>query len=329
MARGGGDIVSRLTASDRAARVLAIIPWIVERGAPTTGEVCGRFGIAESELRADLDALQYVGTYPRTMAELNEVSFHGDQVEIIPGPYFRRPLNLTPAQAISVIAAAKAASVIPGSDSSGPLQRALTKLETKVFGGTGSMIEVELGAADSLVLDSLRTGVDERRHVEIDYYSFHRDHRSTRRIDPYRVSHHDGSWNVVAYCHSAKGLRRFRVDRIAAAKVLDSTFDRPAKLDLGAGYQPSPDAPRVRLRLEPVAAWVAETFPNDGVEPQDDSSTIVTLAVESDIWFARLLVRLGANGRIDSVSGADDEREAELRRLAADEAAAILERYRR
>ena len=320
--------MKRLTATDRAAQMLAIVPWIVERGRPSIAEVCSRFDISERQLRKDLDTLGYVSTYPHTFDTMNEVIFHGDRVEIIPGPYFRRPLKLTPAQALSVIAAAKAASSIRGADDDGPLQRALRKLESTVVSGSGRMIEVELGNADSGVLDVVQRGAAEGRQVEIDYYSFHRDDRSVRVIDPYRVTHRDGTWNVIAHCHTADGLRQFRVDRIVSATLLEDAFTKRAGVDDERVYAPSPASPRVVLRLRPDAAWVADAVPHDAVEAHGDGSLSLTLAVDSDVWFARLMVGLGPSAAIESVSGADAGREADIRGLVAAEATTILKRYR-
>ena len=324
--------MSRVTASERARRMLAIIPWIVEQGEPRIAEVCRRFAVSEQELRADFDALQYVGTYPRTWDVLNEVIFIRDRVKVIPGPYFRRPLKLTAAQTISVLAAAKATASLPGADANGPLQRALAKLESTVVGGSGGAVEVELGAAKSEVLDALQTGIGESRRVEIDYYSAHRDSRSSRKIDPYRLSHHDGAWSVTAWCHTAGDVRRFRVDRIASAEVLDEQFTPPTTIDRSEGYRPSVDAPRVTLRLDPSAAWVGETFPSDSVEIDEDGGSLVQLAVESEVWFARLMMGLGSHATIVSVechAGAQDPAgvEADIRRLAPDAARAVLARY--
>lgn len=317
----------RITASERARRMLAIIPWIVEQGEPKIAEVCRRFAISEKELRADFDALQYVGTYPRTWDVLNEVIFNRDRVKVIPGPYFRRPLKLTPAQTISVLAAAKAAARLPGADADGPLQRALTKLESTVVGGSGGAVEVELGAANSDVLDALQTGLSESRRVEIDYYSAHRDSRSTRQIDPYRLAHHEGVWSVTAWCHTAGDLRRFRVDRIAAASVLDDHFEAPASIDEPDSYEPAAGAPRVTLRLDPSAAWVGETFPSDSVTVDADGTSLVRLAVESEVWFARLMMGLGRNATIEAVEG-DAGVEASIRELGPEAARAVLARYR-
>src|SRR5690606_16943376 len=159
----------------------------------------------------------------------------------------------------------------------------------------------------------------------IDYYSYGRDERTTRVVDPHAVFAHQGAWYLRGWCHLARDRRVFRVDRIVEATVLDEPVERPGAPEEGADdpFELGPDVPRVTLELDPSARWVVETYPVDAVEELGEGRLRVRLAVAATPWLERLLVRLGPAAR---VVAADDPALAEAGVRAARR---ILARYRR
>lgn len=91
---------------------------------------------------------------------------------------------------------------------------------------------------------------------------------STRDVDPYGLVYRHGAWLLVGYCHVAKAVRRFRVDRILDLRVAPrprtADFEVPADFSLQEHGSFSPwrfeREPRVPLRLWVSAdtPWVAE-----------------------------------------------------------------------
>jgi len=108
--------VARPGADDRLRRLLAIVPWIASHDGPTIAEVCERFDVTENELAADLELLWVCGLYPYTPDMLIDVDIDGDRVWIRYAEYFSRPLRLTPAEGLALVAAARAVLAVPGSD---------------------------------------------------------------------------------------------------------------------------------------------------------------------------------------------------------------------
>ncbi len=108
-----------------------------------------------------------------------------------------------------------------------------------------------------------------------------------------------GEWYVGAYCHHTRDERMFRVDRIRAVRATAETFE-PGTTGLESGdvFRPKPTDPRVKLHLEPAAAWVAEAFPSETVTERSDGSLEVVLAVSEPAWLERLLLRLGPDARV-------------------------------
>ncbi len=316
----------RTSASDRVARLLAVIPWIAAHDGPTLGEIGDRFGVTRRKLLDDLEVLMLVGVPPYTPDTLIDVTIEGDRVWLRFADVFARPLHLTPEQGLALVAAGSASQSLPGADSGGPLATALGKLAQVLGVDPAEAVSVTLGETRPAVLEALRSAVAQGRRARIDYYAYGRDERTTRDVDPFAVFAHQGAWYLRAYCHLAQDRRLFRVDRVVDAIVLDETFEHTPTGDTadgGAGpITLGPDVPRVTIDVAPSAGWVAETYPVDEVGEAEGGWRRLRLAVTATPWLERLLVRLGDDARVVE---ADDPGLVGAGTRAAQR---ILERYR-
>jgi proteasome accessory factor C len=319
----------RTTASDRVARLLAMIPWIAAHDGPTLDEICERFGIGRKKLEEDLAVVTLVGVPPYTPDTLIEVTIEGDRVWLRFADVFARPLHLTPEQGLALVAAGTASQGLPGTDRPGPLATALAKLARVLGVEPGEAVSVALGRTRPAVLEALRSAATAGRRVRLDYYAYGRDERGTRDVDPYTVFAHEGAWYMGGWCHQAGGERLFRVDRIYDVTVLDETFEPTSGDDSGGRrhgrgqgvFAPAADAPRVTIEVAPSAQWVIETYPIDQVTTTAAGWQRLRLAVTARPWLERLLVRLGPEAR---VVAADDPALVDAGRRAA---ARIVARY--
>ena len=305
----------------RLQRLLAMVPWIASHDGPTVTEVCERFGLTPAQLAADLEVVWLVGVPPYTPDALIDVVQEGDRVWIHYAEVFSEPNRLTPDQAVALLAAGASVLALPGGDTSGALATGVAKLAAVLGIDAAQVLDINLGGAGVEVLDLLRRAVRDQRRVHLDYYSFGRDARTQRDVDPYQVQVQDGSFYLLGHCHLAQAQRRFRVDRIAAATLLAESFDPPSEGTSGRVFEPDPDDPRVVLRLRPAARWVADVHPMESLEEQPDGSLVVTLAIAAEPWLERLLVSLGPDAEI-----VDGPRA--LRGAGGRAAARILARYR-
>ncbi len=284
--------MARVTATERLQRILAILPWVVQHQGASIDEIVDRFGLSRDELVTDLDFVFYnVGLHPFTPDMLADVLIEEGRVYVQLGDYFRRPLRLTHAEALTLLAAGRALSARPGSDPDGPLARAVTKLAAALGDGAERAVEVALGAADPEVLGAMQEAVAERRQVTIGYYSYGRDEATTRVIDPYRVLSNEGHWYVIAWCHTAHGERLFRIDRIRSVEPTGEHFEVPD--GAGDGSLDLSDSPRTVELVGPSSiGWVASTYPCDESEELSDGSVRIVLPVTATPWLERLLLRL-------------------------------------
>lgn len=310
----------RDNAPDRLGRLLAIVPWVASHDGPEVTEVCRRFGVSEEELLADLELLFLCGIHPFTPDTLIEVDVADGRVWIRFADYFRAPLRLTPPEGLALVAAGSVLLAVPGAHTDGALARALSKIETVLGVGVGASFDVELGPVHQPVLDAVRRGAERHHKVDIEYYSFGRDGHSRRTIQPWRVFNHAGQWYVDGWCELADAERLFRVDRVGSAALTDQEFSSPAGGRRPARvFSPGEDDPVTVLELDPEAHWIAEKYPNEGVEQCPDGRLRVCLRSAQEPWLERLLLRAGRHATVVEGDG-------ELRRRAA---ARVLARYRR
>ena len=291
----------RPSAEESLGRLLALVPWVASREGPRIEEVCGRFGCTEAELLQDLELLFMCGLHPFTPDSLIDVDIDEGRVWIRYADYFARPLRLTPAEGLFLVAAGAALLSAPGSDPDGPLARGLAKLAAVLGVDPDEAVGVELGRAAPEVLATLQRASAERRQVEVDYYSYGRDEWGRRVIDPATVFNAAGQWYVGAWCHQAVGERIFRIDRMRHVRVLDATFE-PRSTGAVQGppqtYSPRSHDPVVVLDLDEHARWVAEQYPHEGVEKRGQGRFRVRLRVSERAWLERLLLRVGPHARV-------------------------------
>ena len=115
----------RRSSARGSQRVLALVPWILAHPGVTLAELATRFEVSERELERDLELLPMCGLPPYTADRLIDVSVIDGAVEIRLAEYFERPLRLTPAEGLALLAAGRALLAVPGSDTDGPLATAL------------------------------------------------------------------------------------------------------------------------------------------------------------------------------------------------------------
>ncbi|MGY6499606.1 MAG: helix-turn-helix transcriptional regulator [Acidimicrobiales bacterium] len=290
--------MSRPTAGERVRRLLALVPWVTANSPVGIDEVCERFGITRKALLADLDVVNFVGVPPYSPDTMITVDIDdNDQISVALTEPFDRPLRLTEPEALAMVAAGRSIRTVTGADSGDALQRALTKLAS-ALGVDPDQVHIDLGGAVDETLATILTAVDERRSVDIDYYTHGRDERSERVIDPHRVIADSGNWYVVAWCHRSDDMRVFRVDRMSRATLLEATFEEVTEVPEWDRYMPAGSDPRITVDLDPAAGWVTERYPCDQVDELADGRLRIRLPVSARPWLERLLVTLGPQARV-------------------------------
>jgi proteasome accessory factor C len=280
--------------AERLRRMLMMIPWVLEAGGSTVAELAERFGVSEDDVVRDLNLVMCCGVPPYGAEHLISVMLDDDGTVLAwKGPYFNRPMRLTPTEGFAVLAAGRALLDVPGADS-GALSTALVKLDSAL--GAGS-VSVDLGAPP--LLSVVREAAASGTRLDVSYYSAWRDEVTRRSIDPWLVFSQEGRWYVTALDASSGEARHFRVDRLRSAEPTGERFApatgvRPPAQVFSGGQ----DTTEVVLELPASARWVLESYPARSVEELATGGLRVRLAVTGERWLERLLLRVGPEARV-------------------------------
>jgi proteasome accessory factor BC len=290
-----GDVVASSDTRLRLRRLLAIVGWLARVGEAPIEEVARRFGLGEDELVRELELAACCGLPPYSPDALMEIVVTDTAVTTFLSEDMARPRRLTAAEGFALLTAGRTILTVPGADDDGSLARALAKLDTAL--GDRPALVVDLPSPS--LLAEVREAVDERRRLDIEYHSGSTDEVTRRTVDPIRVLSLDGHWYLDAYCHRARGIRRFRIDRLRSIAAVGAAPE-PVVLDepSAEAFVPGPSATVVRLALGPEAVWVADSVPVLDLQVTDDGGAVVTLAVGGPAWFERLLLQAGPQARV-------------------------------
>ena len=315
-------------AEDRLARLLVMLPWLMEVGEVPLAEVAARYDLTEAQVQTDLELVAMCGL-PPFVDEMIDV-FVDDGLVFVGVPrLFTRALRLTAPEGFSLLASARAAMELPGADPGGPLGRGLAKLaralsEVGLDANVGSKddnagVAIELDRP--LATDELAEAATNGCEMVVTYYSPARDERTERAIVPRHVFVDGGNWYVVADDDRSGERRTFRIDRIDTMTATGRTVPSLDVVSTPGSFFDDADLPVAVLRLAPAAHWLLDRYPiTNQVSLAEPSGWIeARLPVASSRWLARLLIRLGPDVEVVSPSDAAAE--------AAELATAVLAQY--
>ncbi|MCR3750949.1 helix-turn-helix transcriptional regulator [Lentzea californiensis] len=305
-----------MTASnERLPRLLALVPYLLNRPAITVKEAAADFGITPKQLRKDLELLWMCGLPGYGPGDLIDLSFEGETITVSFDAGLDRPLRLTAAEAASLLVALRALADTPGVVDTDAVRRALAKIEAAVGKAQPAGMVVGLGGFErgetAEVREAVQGAVKRERAVRIRYYSQSHDAMSDRVVDPMRLLLVEGRGYLEGWCRSALGVRLFRLDRIDDVQVLDEPSSPPphAQLtDTSEGLFHPRDTQKIAvLLLEPDAHWVAEYYPVDHAAELSDGRTRVLMRYDDPSWMVRLLLGLGGDVHVEKPSELAEE----------------------
>ena len=279
----------------RLSRILALIPYVLNREGAEVSEILERFGYTEAQLAKDLDTVFVCGLPGYGPGDLMEAYIDENAVVIDAADYFARAPQLTSTEAISLLAAGMA--IITSGQAPKALESAVAKLQKAIVPESSGALDIDV-SGDSSLLGVLRQAAADRKVVRIRYRSLSREEETVREVEPWNVFTTLGNWYMQGHCRMAGGERVFRVDRIRDCGVLNETFERPTSVpDPGVGYTPSDADVVCEIWLGPRASWVPDYYPVEIIK-QDGQGTHVKFSSPDVELPARLLLRLGESGRL-------------------------------
>jgi len=307
-ASGPSAVAAGAGAGDRLSRLLAMVPWLLERQGVALQDAARHFDITTDQLVADLELLFVCGTPGHMPDDLIEAEWESGHVYLGNADAIARPLRLGQDEALALLVGLRTLADLQGVEDSAALEGALAKLSAAAgdaAAAAATSVQLDLAAgADPHVLAVVRGALGRGRRLHLSYLVATRDETTERDVDPMELESLDGRLYLQAWCHRAQGVRRFRLDRVLAAAELDEDGTPPAEAvarDLGSSlFAPGEEVPLVVLDLDADVRWVAESFPVEEVVERADApgGVRVRLRVADDGWLRRLVLRLGGSARV-------------------------------
>lgn len=131
----------------------------------------------------------------------------------------------------------------------------------------------------------LGSALVQRRRIWLRYFKRSDRRESERQVSPQRLVHYRGTWYLDAWCHASDGLRRFALDAVREAKLLEAKAknvpvrELESALDAGYGIYGGGDA---------KVKWATLLFDADAAQ-----------WVASEEWHPQQKARYLADGRYE------------------------------
>ena len=285
-----------MSAAHDVARMLTLVPWLIERPGASLAEAAEVFGVTPDTIRDDLGHLDFCGLPGLGGGALFEVTLVEDRVVLTMADELRRPVRPTAEEALRLVVSVDAVAEALG-DELPALRSAVDRVRAALGIPERSADVLEPDGVAALPL--LRQAIRDGRRVVLAYQGRSDAEPVARHVDPWALHVVDGTWYLQGHDRAAGQRRVFRLDRIAAASRTDDARQVPPPADLPPPrYVPGEGDLEVTLELTPRGRWVEEAVTTDEVVVHPDGSATLRLRTDAPTWVARLVVMAAGEARV-------------------------------
>ncbi len=285
-----------MSATDDVARMLTLVPWLIERPGADLEETANAFGVDVPTIRRDLSHLDFCGLPGLGGGDLFEVDLVGERIVVRMADELRRPLRPTPREALRLVLTVDAVEAVLG-DQIPALRSAVGKVReaTGIAEATADVLEPDHTRWTALA----RRAIAEGHRVELHYQGRDDDRPQRRCVDPWALHVRQGAWYLQGHDLSVDDRRTFRLDRVAHLEILDEPRTRSAPDELPPPrYAPSDDDLEVELELAPGGRWLLDAVDADEVTELPSGHAVVRLRTDAPTWLARLVLMAGGAAEV-------------------------------
>ncbi|QCO98653.1 WYL domain-containing protein [Arthrobacter sp. 24S4-2] len=292
------------TSEDQLKRMLQLVPFLVHNQGLHISEVASSFGVSRKELEDDLRILICSGLPEGYPDDLLDIQWEDDHVFITQDLEMNRPVRFTVDEACALLTGLETLNGLPELAEGSALESVTVKLMAAA-GEEGlkaaSIAGPQVGPANSGHLATIRQAISDRLQLRLTYFSPQRDSMSVRDVDPLRLYSLDNTWYFEAYCHSARGLRNFRLDRIeslAPNGQVVTTAAKPAEGFPVKLFTPNDDDTVVTVELAPQGAGLADDYYAERTAALPAGGLIAEIRFGNAAWLPMFVAQHGGSVRI-------------------------------
>jgi proteasome accessory factor C len=314
----------KLVATDRAALILQLVPYLIERGEVSVADAAADFDVTPAQMRRMVEKLTVIGRpgdggywqLPHDLFDIDWDLLDGqDRISLTHTVGLERAPRLTAREAAALLAGLQLAGSLPGLSGSPVLAGLLAKLARGASARPADVI-VAPGPVDEV---RERVGEALRRHVAVSFtYRVPEGESSIRTVDPVKVHIADGQWYLQGWCHLREAMRTFHLDRVSDLVLTDipvehGDVETPALFDADRGEIVA------RIRFPAALAPLLGDYLSGAELAESHGLCTATMRLADERSLRRLATRYGGDVEVLSPGAA---------RRAVDEwAQAGLEQY--
>ena len=168
----------------RLSRILALIPYVLDREVVDVNEIMERFGYTEEQLTKDLNTIFVCGLPGYGPGDLMEAYIDEDDVVIDAADFFSKAPRLTPSEALGLLAAGM--TVLGSGEGSPALESAVEKLSKVVMPDADTSLTVDV-LDETQNVGVLRDAAADGRVVRMVYRSVGKEETTERDVEPWSV----------------------------------------------------------------------------------------------------------------------------------------------
>ena len=278
---------SRPTTSDNLLMLLALVPYVLDRGEVTVSEAAEHFGRSESDIVRAVELIACAG-----IPGENEAYSHLDLFDI-DWDLFESKKTITLWNTVALdnkprFSAREATALLAGLQylASHPAYSSRADLEevmAKLRAGSGAVEPVRIAVGAGTVAEHVSVvteAISSRRSITAVYHN-KRGESGERTLDPLLLESRDALWYVRAWCHTRQALRTFRVDFMESVELTTHPHAAHSSIidDISSDlFDPSPSDVVVTIEC-PARALpiIADYLPRGFIPPAGEDSVIVDI----------------------------------------------------
>jgi proteasome accessory factor C len=298
-----------LHATDRAALILQLVPYLLTQGEVSVAEAAADFDVTASQMREMVQKLTVIGRpgdsgYWQLPHDLFDIDWdlldQQDRIVITNTVALERAPRLTAREAAALLAGLQLAGSLPGIGSTEVVQSLLDKLAR---GAASAPAEVIVAPGP---VDSVRETVAEalRQQVAVSFtYQAPDAAPTTRTVDPVKVHIADGQWYLQGWCHMRKAMRTFHLERVSDVVLTGIRVEHGAE-PVPALFEPNENDVLAQLRYpRPIGPLLGDYLRRAEVA-EAGAFDVATLPIADEQNLKRLATRRGGEVEVLGPAGA-------------------------
>jgi len=287
-----------LVATDRAALMLQLVPYLLGKGEVSVAEAADEFDVTPEQMRSMVEKLTVIGLpgergYWQMSNDLFDIDWdlldQRDLIVITNSVGLERSPKLTAREAAALLAGLQLARTVPGFGDSELFAGLLAKLARGASGAPADVI-VAPGPV-SEVRDTVAEAL--RAQVAVSFtYKAPDAAPTTRTVDPVKVHIATGNWYLQGWCHLRQAMRTFHLDRVSDLVLTDVPITHGQE-PVPALFAPGADDIVVRIRYAPSVAPLLGDYLDRAEITADGAHAVAAIRLPDENALRRLAARRG------------------------------------